>query len=253
MKKTITILLLTALCVTVFTSCDLGNGLVAELFGDIRDEYDYGYVEPPADVYESANVAIDPIEPWGTVEIETAPPMPETTEEYTVEEYWSEDVIIEPTVPLTQIMYSVVYQVDCEYISGCEIFTESLFTNYNHQWVDPNDVTVEQGCESLIVSGILGLTNAHYARFGYSINGGTPYYTDAYQRDPDPEIKEQLFNQGADYVSEYQVYIPLADLPAGSYEITVWYANYNNEALLATNVEDQVCIFNLEIAQPIMD
>jgi hypothetical protein len=34
MKKTITILLLTALCMTVLTSCDLGNGLVAELFGD---------------------------------------------------------------------------------------------------------------------------------------------------------------------------------------------------------------------------
>ena len=34
MKKTITMFLLTALCLTVLTSCDLGNGLVAELFGN---------------------------------------------------------------------------------------------------------------------------------------------------------------------------------------------------------------------------
>ena len=80
MKKTITILLLTALCMTVFTSCDVGNGLVAELFEGIRNEYDYGYVEPPVDVYESEYVAIDPIEPWGTVEIQTTPPYEIETE-----------------------------------------------------------------------------------------------------------------------------------------------------------------------------
>ena len=37
MKKTIAILLLTALCLTVLTSCDFSGGLVAELFGDIKD------------------------------------------------------------------------------------------------------------------------------------------------------------------------------------------------------------------------
>ena len=41
------------------------------------------------------------------------------------------------------------------------------------------------------------------------------------------------------------------ELPAGSYQIEIWYANYNNEAELATNVEDRICVFNLEIAQPI--
>ena len=253
MKKTITILLLTAICITVFTSCDLGNGLVAELLGGIRNEYDYGYVEPPVDVYESEYVAIDPIEPWGTVEIETLPPMPETTEEYTVEEYWSEDVIIEPIEPLRQVVYSVVRQVDCEYISGCEIFTESLCTN-NKQWVDPNDVTVEQGCDSVIVSGIIGIADVDDVRFGYSINGEGPFYSEAFYRDPDAFEKESVFKYyGADYVSEYQVTIPLANLPAGSYEIKIWYANYVNEALQAYNVEVQICIFNLEIAQPIMD
>jgi hypothetical protein len=39
MKKTITILLLTAICITVFTSCDFGNGLVAELFGEMNGQH----------------------------------------------------------------------------------------------------------------------------------------------------------------------------------------------------------------------
>ncbi len=252
MKRIALFFLIACLCCS-FVACDMGNGLVAELLGGIRNEYDYGYVEPPVDVYESEYVAIDPIEPWGTVEIETLPPMPETTEEYTVEEYWSEDVIIEPIEPLRQVVYSVVRQIDCEYISGCEIFTESLCTN-NKQWVDPNDVTVEQGCDSVIVSGIIGIADVDDVRFGYSINGEGPFYSEAFYRDPDAFEKESVFKYyGADYVSEYQVTIPLANLPAGSYEIKIWYANYVNEALQAYNVEVQICIFNLEIAQPIMD
>ena len=251
MKKTVTVLLLTALCLTVLTSCDMGNGLVAELLGGIRNEYDYGYVEPPVDVYESEYVAIDPIEPWGTVEIQTTPPYEIETEYVTVDEYWSEDVIIAPA-PRTQIAYSAVDYINAEYISGCEIFTEILYTN-DQPWVDPTRVTVEQGCDWLYVGGVLGLTDANYAIFGYSINGQGPYYAEDYQKDPDPGLKEVVSKMGADYISEYQVTIPLASLPAGNYEIMIWYANYNNEAELATNVEDVLCVFNVEIAELIMD
>lgn len=49
MKKTIIMLLLTALCMTFFTSCDIGNGLIAELFGqdqpDIQETPLPGYLE----------------------------------------------------------------------------------------------------------------------------------------------------------------------------------------------------------------
>ena len=80
MKKTIAMLLLTALCMTVLTSCDFGNGLVAELFGNIRDDYEYGYVAPPAeDVYESADVEID----WDTVVLE--PPQTEVRSPWVVD------------------------------------------------------------------------------------------------------------------------------------------------------------------------
>ena len=79
MKKTIVMLLLTALCLTVLTSCDFSGGLVAELFGNIRDDYEYGYVAPPAeDVYESADVEID----WDTVVLE--PPQTEVRSPWVV-------------------------------------------------------------------------------------------------------------------------------------------------------------------------
>ena len=254
MKKLIGFALATLLLCMTLCSCDLGNGLVSELFGNIRDEYDYVLVEPPVNVYESDVVAIDPIEPWGTVEIETMPPYEIETAYDSVDEYWSEDIVpIDPVEPpMTQIKYFAVYNIDCEYISGCEIFTDLLYTN-DDPWVDPPLVTVEQGCDSLTVRGVLGLANAHYARFGYSIDSDGPYYADHYQIDPDPGLKEIIFKQGADYVSEYQVTIPLAELPAGTYEIRLWYANYNNEAELATNVEDWISTFKLEIAQPIED
>ena len=67
MKKTITMFLLTALCLTVLTSCDLGNGLVAELLEGLHQvNVD---VDPVVDVWETDIGAI-PIE---TSPIETTP------------------------------------------------------------------------------------------------------------------------------------------------------------------------------------
>ena len=86
MKKTIAMLLLTALCMTVLTSCDLGNGLVAELFGDLNQE----------DVIVEDVILDDviflPPEQWGTVEVETTPSVEIETWEETIQEYWSEDI-----------------------------------------------------------------------------------------------------------------------------------------------------------------
>ena len=62
MKKLITMLLLTALCMTVLTSCDLGNGLVAELFGDLNHE-DVLVEDVILD-----DIIMTPPEQWGTVE-----------------------------------------------------------------------------------------------------------------------------------------------------------------------------------------
>ena len=79
MKKTITILLLTALCMMVLTSCDTRGGLVAELFGgtDRADEHLY----PIEDcIEEPIGTEITPGEPIPPVEIQTAPPYEIETE-----------------------------------------------------------------------------------------------------------------------------------------------------------------------------
>ena len=91
MKKTITILLLTVLCLTVLTSCDLGNGLVAELFGDVKD-LTMGEQIYPTDDYIAIETDImyyPPVE-----EIETTPSYEIMTEDYTIEEYWTADISI---------------------------------------------------------------------------------------------------------------------------------------------------------------
>ena len=62
MKKILIMFLLTALCLTVLTSCDLGNGLVAELFGDLNHE-DVLVEDVILD-----DIIMTPPEQWGTVE-----------------------------------------------------------------------------------------------------------------------------------------------------------------------------------------
>jgi hypothetical protein len=121
MKKTITILLLTAICITVFTSCDLGNGLVAELLGDIKDvpvgEHIY-----PTDEYipiETDIIMDIPIEP--PVEIETTPP-------YEIEtwEDWTYDVTVDIDIAYPDVQADFkIRSVECNYPDGTE-FMETV-------------------------------------------------------------------------------------------------------------------------------
>lgn len=83
MKKTIAMFIVAALGLTVFASCDLGNGLVSELLGELNRE---DLLVNPSDDY----VVNYPDEPWGTVEVTLQPYDPPIEE--TVEEYWSEDI-----------------------------------------------------------------------------------------------------------------------------------------------------------------
>lgn len=98
MKKTIIMLLLTALCLTFFTSCDMGNGLVAELLGDLKEMGDHVEIYPTIDqappVYmESVEVDLD--EYYTAIEVETMPPV-----EYDPPvEYPTEDVTYSDEVP----------------------------------------------------------------------------------------------------------------------------------------------------------
>ncbi len=104
MKKTIAMLLLTALCMTVLTSCDLGNGLVAELFGDLNHE----------DVIVEDVILDDviflPPEQWVTVEVETVPTETDMNwEDYTYDV--TEDIgVVYPDVLADFVIHTIEFK-----------------------------------------------------------------------------------------------------------------------------------------------
>ena len=115
MKKIITMLLFTALCLTVLTSCDLGNGLVAELFGDLNRE-DVLVEDVILD-----DVIMTPPEQWGTVEVETVP-----TETDMIWEDYTYDVTVDIGVAYPDALADVVVRmVECDYPTGTE-YMESV-------------------------------------------------------------------------------------------------------------------------------
>ncbi len=132
MKKTITMLLLTALCMTVFASCDLGNGLVAELLGDIKDagaDVDYYPTDDYIAIATDIVIDVDPIEP-PVVEIETTPSYEIITEEYTgpytTWEDWTYDVTVDIDIayPDVQVDFDI-RTVECNHPEGTE-YMESV-------------------------------------------------------------------------------------------------------------------------------
>lgn len=79
MKRTIAICILTALCLTCLCSCDMGNGLIAELFGK------YGVEELPI---EPSPMPVETIPNYGLEDV---------VPDYSVEETWTE-IATEPPV-----------------------------------------------------------------------------------------------------------------------------------------------------------
>ena len=192
MKKTIAILLLTALCMTVFTSCDFGNGLVTELFGELN----HGNVDIDSvvDVLET-DVGAIPIE---TSPIETTP----VTE-----------------IPVVSVVGSNTYHVSKNYPNGSNSgnYANDLSEESGALWLDGHIVYLEVG-------GTIGFVGTNSAEFGYSINGEQPIWVEDWQRDPDADLKEEYTSLGAEYVTGYMIRIDMDDLPDdANYTIALWY------------------------------
>ncbi len=199
MKKTITILLLTALCITVFTSCDLGGGLVAELLGQINQEH--VLVDPSVD-HIIQTPPLPPVEQ--TAPIETAPPM----------------------LPEPKVIDFMVESVG-EKRDGRVHLQHLVNTNK----VNPDSFVMVRGdIDVLVVDGWIGISNVDTVMLGYSVNGENAMLNPSFQKDPDPERKEILYQLGADYLSAYSIELPMDDLKSGMYEITLLFGAYPNEA-----------------------
>ena len=153
MKKTIAILLLTALCMTVLTSCDLGNGLVAELLGDIKDvpvgEHIY-----PTDEYI-------PIETDIAIDID--PPV-------------SYD---EPACGLPDIIAlenSIIDKIENEFLYDAEVTAygsdiQKIFEGTEGVHLKKDQVAI-RFCGAVALAG----GSQSDVEFGYSINGNHPVF-----------------------------------------------------------------------------
>ena len=192
MKKTITILLLTALCMTVFTSCDFSGGLVGYLLeGLVQENVN---VDPVVDVLETGVGAI-PIE---TFPIETTP-------------------VVE--IPVVSVVGSNTYHVSKNYPNGSNSgnYANDLSEESGALWLDGHIVYLEVG-------GTIGFVGTNSAEFGYSINGEQPIWVEDWQREPDADLKEEYTSLGAEYVTGYMIRIDMDDLPDDAYyTITLWY------------------------------
>ena len=151
MKKTITIFLLTALCMTVLTSCDiaggLGNGLVSELLEHLVEGYER--VDPPLDVDPDYNLVMT------DVEIVT---------DILIEETWVEETWPVETWPV-DTEWDTVYDSIVETEIETEIPTEDIM-------IDP---PMLYPSDYLTLDGDLSDWNGTFC---------TPYYFDEYSLDP---------------------------------------------------------------------
>ena len=210
MKKTITILLLTALCMTVLTSCDVGNGLVAELMGGINRADEHLY--PPEDCIE------EPIDPIPPVEIQTTQNSYVTTEVSTTEPpetgcdcgQCDLDISDEPWPTHSFSIFTLVAVVNGEQIVG------RYFTSENsHEWNGQADV--DDSISALIVRGSWRCPETK-AILGYSIDGGDVVYDESFIT---RQLTEWTIN-GTAYINYCDIVIPVSELSVGSHTVTCY-------------------------------
>ncbi|MBQ2807026.1 MAG: hypothetical protein IJF08_08250 [Clostridia bacterium] len=224
MKKTITMLLLTALCITVLTSCDVGNGLVAELIGDLKEQGNHVIVEPSVGLEESEIVAIDPIEPWGTVEVETTPPVeypvtdpaPETQEPQTTQDHGS-DVEVPKLMGYGYLYVEGVYKTD----GSREPETEILLDEEQLEDWD-GFVHIDESLECIRIVGYAGYNRSDDMNFYYWLNISTKKHFEYVTTfEPDAATLDKIKEMGADYPVGFIVTVPTEMLEPGLNGVTL--------------------------------
>ena len=156
MKKTITILLLTALCMTVLTSCDLGNGLVAELFGDLKD----------VTIGEQHYHTDDYIQIETDIVIEVDPPIAEV-------ETMMPDCGLPDVIGLEN---SIIDKIENEFLYDAEVTAYGRDIQKIFEGTD--GIPLKQNQIAIKFSGVVAFTGGSQpdVEFGYSINGENPVF-----------------------------------------------------------------------------
>ena len=217
MKKTITMLLLTALCVTAFASCDLGNGLVAELFGDVKDLTIGEQIYPFEDYIV---VGTDMIVDIPAIEIETTLPYEIETAYDTIEEYWSEDVTTE-IYPVEELLVYEIRAIECHYADGMYEWTPSDGDLFSESY----ELHLRYDTVSVAFSGVTQMFDVAFP-LGYRI-GDMYMFDDSFWSDAhhDEDIWEYR---------DFRITIPADQLEDGYNELTFVYECYGQMIELGT-------------------
>lgn len=226
MKKTITMFLLTALCLTVLTSCDLGEGLIAELFGEQLD------IDPVIGEYYTTDGG------WST-QCECTDPdhhggyyYPETeiateTEIWTEgdETTWEDDCCTLPPVQEPMAVYVVINCIDVQFLDGGEGMTENYYYDDTRDEPDRAGVVLE-GDLSISYGGWIAMVGVDDMQFGYSFDKDSePVYSESFSAEATPEITERVEQVGGTYAAAFYVSIPAEELELGAQRIYLWAHN----------------------------
>lgn len=229
MKKTITMLILTALCMTVLTSCDMGNGLVAELIGDLKEMGNQVIVEPSVGlddplIEESAEIEID--EYYSEIQNETTPPVeidpverptPQAPAYETTGGYDSGDVEVPDLVG-----YGYLYVEGVRIPDGsCEPETEILLDKEQLEDWD-GFVHIDESYECIRIVGYAGYNESNDMDFYYWLNISTKKHSEYVTTfTPDAATLEKIAGMGAEYPVGFIVTVPTEMLEPGLNGVTL--------------------------------
>lgn len=219
MKKTIILLLLTALCMTVLTSCDLGNGLVAELFENNQHQGDHGVELVPG----GEEIGIDT-----DIMIDIDPPVEDimTTPPYEIEtwEDWTYDIAIDP-VPDTDALFVInTIVITSAGVEETMTSTGDIFSEGFELHLRPDTVSVSFGGWAQLYGDAGGI--------GYRLGKNDLYLDSFWVELPEDAVLDESGAEGKGIM----VTVPADRLEDGYNEVTLVYSKYGYVTKIGTIV-----------------
>ena len=225
MKRIALFFLIACLCCS-FVACDMGNGLVAELLGDIKDAPVGEHIYPTDEYIPIETDIIMDIEPMPPVEIETTPPYeimtegytgPYTTGEETRDPYDSGDVEVPNLVCCGYLYVEGVYKTD----GSCEPETEILLTEEQLEKWD-GFIHIDESLECIRIVGYAGYNDSDDMTFYYWLNTSTKKQTQYVTTfTPDDATIDKIKAAGAEYPVGFVVTVPTEMLEPGINGLTL--------------------------------
>ena len=226
MKKTITILLLTVLCLTVLTSCDFSRGLSGEMFGQsLEIDPQVGEIYTTDGGWNTKCECTDADHHGGYNYPETE--IATETEIWTegCEETWDDDICTMPPVQEPMAVYVVINCIDVQFMIGDDVCIDKLYISDTRDEPDRAGVVLE-GDLSISYGGWIAMVGVDGMLFGYSFDKESePIYSESFSVEATPEVLMKVEQVGGTYAAAFYVSIPADELKLGAQRVYLWAYN----------------------------